>query len=143
MVGIAEHWGYSQEQNRHGFCSQDTASLMEKTENKQMHMFSECYEEKCPVLPSSDQGMGTGEGQKGFSAKVMFHRLEVYKELTRGRELPAKDAQASGTKRPELLPGNQQEARETRAQEDREKKKTCEKWGLRVGFRQTEHLSII
>lgn len=91
---------------------------MEKTENKQMHMFSECYEEKCPVLSSSDQGMGTGEGQKGFPAKVMFNRLEVYKELPRGRELPAKDAQVSGTKRPGLLPGNQQEARETSAQED-------------------------
>lgn len=101
-----------------GFCSQDTASLMEKTKNKKTHMFNECYEEKCPVLSSSDQGMGTGEGQKGFPAKVMFNRLEVYKELTRGRELPAKDAQVSGTKGPGLLPGNQQEARETSAQVD-------------------------
>lgn len=65
-----------------GFCSQDTASLMEKTKNKKTHMFNECYEEKYPVLSSSDQEMATGEGQKGFPAKVMFNRLEVYKELT-------------------------------------------------------------
>lgn len=59
--------------------------MLEKSEDKQIHTFNECYEGKCPVLSSPDQGMGTGEGQKAFPDRVMFNRLEVYKELTRKR----------------------------------------------------------
>lgn len=71
---------------------------MEKTENKQtLTCLQEGYEEKCLVLSSPSQGMGAGAGQRGFAETVMLNRLEVRKELTRGRELPAKDAQVSET----------------------------------------------
>lgn len=42
-----------------------------------LHMFDECYHEKCPVLSSPDWGTGTGAGQKGLLKKVTFNRLDV------------------------------------------------------------------
>lgn len=57
MLVIAQDWVCSWEQNRHSVCSHNTESLMEKSENKQIHVSNECYKEKCPLQSSCDQGM--------------------------------------------------------------------------------------
>lgn len=81
--------------------------------------------------------MRVGTGQRGSPEKLMSSRVEMWKELTRGKELPAKDSRVSETQRLQLLPRNGKKSRMTRAQEDYGK-------NMRVGdsgrdFRQLFH----
>lgn len=92
---------------------------------------------KMLALSSPDQGLRVGTGHRGSPEKLMSSRVEMWKELTRGKELPAKDAHVSETQRLQLLPRNGKKSRMTRAQED------CGK-NMRVGdsgrdFRQLFH----
>ena len=53
-------------------------------------MFSECWK-KNVGLSSPVEGMRAGTDQRGSPEKLVSSRLEVWKELTRGKALPAKD----------------------------------------------------
>lgn len=76
MLVISQHWGCSWEENRHSVCSQDTESLMEKTENKQIHISNERYKEKCPVQSSCDRGMVAGQVRKASLRKQCLTDLK-------------------------------------------------------------------
>lgn len=141
MLGIAQHWGHSQEQNRHSFCSQETISVMGRQKKYvYIYMFNEGLNKNAGAVKSWSGNEGWHRS-KGFPWETDVQQSWNVEGINQGERAACKGCTCIRDPKTTTFAQKWEEVQDDqgpgRLWEEHES------WGLREGLKTTFPLSRI